>query len=110
MKQEVETAIREMGDQDQRKELASSTDDPQTLAKQYGNKAENIVGRNAEISELYSTILGLKSTEIMFSGSMQLTPLKQRKITQSVIDDIVNPQFTFLDILTRGLKGDDLEE
>ncbi|MHA1969834.1 MAG: hypothetical protein ACW964_18820, partial [Candidatus Hodarchaeales archaeon] len=110
MKQEVETAMREMGDQDLRKELASSTDDPQTLAKQYGNKAETMVGRNAEISELYTTILGLKSSEIMFSGSMQLTPLKQRRITQSVIDDIVHPQFKFLDILTRGLRGDDLEE
>ncbi|MHA2306153.1 MAG: hypothetical protein ACXACU_12260 [Candidatus Hodarchaeales archaeon] len=90
--------------------LVPSTDDPQTLAKQYGNKAETMVGRNAEISELYTTILGLKSSEIMFSGSMQLTPLKQRRITQSVIDDIVHPQFKFLDILTRGLKGDDLEE
>ncbi len=110
MKEEVETAMREMGDQNLRKELASSTYDPQTLAKQYGNKAETMIGRNAEISELYTTILGLKSSEIMFSGSMQLSPLKQRRITESVIEDIINPQFTFLDILSRGLKGDDLEE
>lgn len=110
MKEEVETAMREMGDQDLRKELASSTDDPQTLAKQYGNKASNMLERDPEISALYSTILGLKSTEIMFSGSMQLTPLKRNRITQSVIDDIVHPQFKFLDILTRGLRGEDLEE
>lgn len=96
MKTEVETAMREMGDQDLRKELAASTDDPQTLVKQYGNQAVGIIGRDAEITDLYSTILGLKSAEIIFSGSSTLTPMKKRKVTHSIIDDVIHPQFEFL--------------
>ncbi len=96
MKTEVETAMREMGDQDLRKELAASTDDPQTLVKQYGNQAVGIIGRDAEITDLYSTILGLKSAEIIFSGSRTLTPMKRRKVTHSIIDDVIHPQFEFL--------------
>ncbi|UCG90713.1 MAG: hypothetical protein JSU57_03000, partial [Candidatus Heimdallarchaeota archaeon] len=101
MKTEVETAIREMGDQDLRKELASSTDDPQTLVKQYGNQAVGIVGREAEITDLYSTILGLKVAEVMFSGSSTLTPMKRQKLTHSLIDDVVHPQFEFLQLIVK---------
>ncbi len=99
MKTEVETAMRDMGDQDLRKELASSTDDPQTLVKQYGNQAIGIVGRDAKIADLYSTILGLKSAEVIFSGSASLTPMKRRKVTQSLIDDVYYPQFGFLELI-----------
>lgn len=101
MKTEVDTAIREMDDQDLRKELASSTDDPQTLVKQYGNQAVGMVGRDAEITELYSTILGLKGAEVMFSGSTMLTPLKRRKVTNSLIDDVIHPQFEFLQLIAK---------
>ncbi|MFX1283618.1 MAG: hypothetical protein ACFFB5_08180 [Promethearchaeota archaeon] len=101
MKTEVETAIREMGDQDLRKELASSTDDPQTLVKQYGPQAIGMVGREAEITDIYSTILGLKVAEVMFSGSSTLTPLKRQKLTHSLIDDVVHPQFDFLQLIVK---------
>ncbi|MFX0206253.1 MAG: hypothetical protein ACFFDT_09715 [Candidatus Hodarchaeota archaeon] len=101
MKTEVETAIREMGDQDLRKELASSTDDPQTLVKQYGNQAVGMVGRDAEITDLYSTILGLKVAEVMFSGSSVLTPMKRQKLTHSLIDDVIHPQFEFLRLIVK---------
>jgi hypothetical protein len=101
MKTEVETMMLEMGDQDLRKELAASTDDPQTLVKQYGNVAVGMVGREAETAELYSTILGLKSTEVIFSGSAELTPMRKRKITQSLIDDFFSPQFKFLELLSK---------
>ncbi|MFX0185466.1 MAG: hypothetical protein ACFE95_20475 [Candidatus Hodarchaeota archaeon] len=101
MKTEVETMMIEMGDQDLRKELAASTDDPQTLVKQYGNVALGMVGREAELDELYSTILGLKSTEVIFSGSAELTPMRKRKITQSLIDDFFSPQLKFLELLSK---------
>lgn len=102
MKTEVETIMQEMGDQDIRKELAASTDDPQTLVKQYGNAAVGIVGRDAEITNLYSTILGLKSAEVMFSASADLTPMKKRHVSQSLIDEYFYPQFDFLKMLTKG--------
>ena len=101
MKTEVETAMREVGDQDLRKELAASTDDPQTLVKQYGTQAVGIVGRDAEITDLYSTILGLKSAEIMFSGSATLTPMKRQKVTNSLINNVIHPQFEFLGLIKK---------
>ncbi|MFX0206154.1 MAG: hypothetical protein ACFFDT_09215, partial [Candidatus Hodarchaeota archaeon] len=99
MKTEVETAMREAGDQDLRKELAASTDDPQTLVKQYGTQAVGMVGREAEITDLYSTILGLKSAEIIFSGSATLTPMKRQKVTNSLINNVIHPQFEFLELI-----------
>ena len=104
MKTEVETAMREVGDQDLRKELAASTDDPQTLVKQYGTQAVGIVGRDAEITDLYSTILGLKSVEIMFSGSATLTPMKRQKVTNSLINNVIHPQFEFLGLIKKESK------
>jgi hypothetical protein len=101
MKTEVETAMREVGDQDLRKELAASTDDPQTLVKQYGTQAVGIVGRDAEITDLYSTILGLKSAEIIFSGSATLTPMKRQKVTNSLINNVIHPQFEFLGLVKK---------
>ncbi|MFX0172026.1 MAG: hypothetical protein ACFE9L_08905 [Candidatus Hodarchaeota archaeon] len=101
MKTEVETMMLEMGDQDLRKELTASTDDPQTLVKQYGNVALGLVGREAEITDLHSTILGLKTTEVIFSGSVDLTPMRKQKITQSLIDDFFSPQFKFLELLSK---------
>ena len=110
MKTEVETAMREMGDQDLRKELASSTDDPQTLVKQYGNQAIGMVGRDAKLADLYSAILGLKSAEVIFSGSASLTPLKRRKVTQSLIDDVYHPQFGFLELISNKEEDESTEE
>ncbi|MFX1507538.1 MAG: hypothetical protein ACFFDC_15750 [Promethearchaeota archaeon] len=101
MKTEVETAMREAGDQDLRKELAASTDDPQTLVKQYGTQAVGMVGREAEITDLYSTILGLKSAEIIFSGSVTLTPMKRQKVTNSLINNVIYPQFEFLELIKK---------
>lgn len=102
MRTEVETVMKEMGDQDLRKELAASTDDPQTLVKQYGTQAVGMIGRDAEITDLYSTILGLKSAEIIFSGSTMLTPMKRQKVTHSIIDDVIHPQFIFLELIKKG--------
>ncbi|MFW9903857.1 MAG: hypothetical protein ACFFFH_05955 [Candidatus Thorarchaeota archaeon] len=101
MKTEVEIAMREVGDQDLRKELAASTDDPQTLVKQYGTQAVGMVGRDAEITDLYSTILGLKSAEIIFSGSTTLTPMKRQKVTNSLISNVIHPQFEFLGLINK---------
>ena len=101
MKTEVEIAMREVGDQDLRKELAASTDDPQTLVKQYGTQAVGMVGRDAEITDLYSTILGLKSAEIIFSGSATLTPMKRQKVTNSLINNVIHPQFEFLGLIKK---------
>ncbi|MFX1515260.1 MAG: hypothetical protein ACFFC6_03060 [Promethearchaeota archaeon] len=101
MKTEVETAMREVGDQDLRKELAASTDDPQTLVKQYGTQAVGMAGRDAEITDLYSTILGLKSAEIIFSGSTMLTPMKRQKVTNSLINNVIHPQFEFLELIKK---------
>ncbi|MFX0124435.1 MAG: hypothetical protein ACFFAE_12405 [Candidatus Hodarchaeota archaeon] len=107
MKTEVETAMREMGDQDLRKELALSTDDPQTLVKQYGTQAVGMIGRDADITDLYCTILGLKSAEIIFSGSSMLTPMKRQKVTNSLINDVIHPQFDFLGLIK---KEEEIEE
>jgi hypothetical protein len=106
MKTEVETAMHEMGDQDLRKELAASTDDPQTLVKQYGTQAVGMLGRDAEIINLYSTILGLKSAEIIFSGSTTLTPMKRQKVTLSIIEDVIHPQFDFLGLIKKEIQED----
>lgn len=99
IKTEVKEAMAQAGDKDLRQELKQSTDDPQTLVKQYGHQAIGMVEDEAKISELYSTILGLKSAELMFSGSVTMTPLKRRKITQSLIEDLYVPQFRFLKML-----------
>lgn len=99
METEVRAIMQETGDQDIRKELAASTDDPQTLVKQYGNQAFGLVGRDPKVSELYSTILGLKGAELMFSGNISMTPIKRRKATQSLVDDLFHPQFDFLKLI-----------
>jgi len=108
MEVEVKTIMEAVGDQDIRKELAASTDDPQTLVKQYGNQAFGIVGREAKIADLYSTILGLKSAELMFSGGISMTTMKKQKAIQSLIDDLFKPQFEFLKIFEKE-KEDQLE-
>ena len=56
------------------------------------------------LKELYSTILALKTQEIIFSGDT-MTILKRRRIIQSLINDIFTPQFDFIKLLK---KHDDL--
>ena len=60
-----------------------------------------MVGRDAEITDLYSTILGLKSAEIIFSGSTTLTPMKRQKVTNSLINNVIHPQFEFLELIKK---------
>jgi hypothetical protein len=101
---EVKAIMQETGDRDLRKELVASTDDPQTLVKQYGKQAFRIMDADFDLKELYSTILALKTQEIIFSGET-MTVLKRQRITQSLIDDIFTPQFDFIKLLK---KEDDL--
>jgi hypothetical protein len=101
---EVKAAMQETGDRDLRKELAASTDDPQTLAKQYGKQALRIMDQSFDLKELYSTILALKTQEIIYSGET-MTVLKRHRITQSLIEDIFTPQFNFIRLL---MKNEDL--
>ncbi|MFX0092382.1 MAG: hypothetical protein ACFFBD_11515, partial [Candidatus Hodarchaeota archaeon] len=97
---EVKAFLQETGDRDLRKELSLATDDPQTLVKQYGRQAFDIVGQKYDLKELYSTILALKGTEITFSGTT-LTALKRQQINQSFVNDIFSPKFDFLKMLSK---------
>ncbi len=99
LEKEVKAALTETGDMDIRKELMETTDTPQNLAKQYGNKALNLVDDDASIAEIYSSILALKSTELAFGGG-KISILQQRKITQSFID-LFKEEFRFLELLTK---------
>ncbi|MHA1976613.1 MAG: hypothetical protein ACW98F_13340 [Candidatus Hodarchaeales archaeon] len=99
LEKEVKAALIETGDMDIRKELMETTDTPQNLAKQYGNKALNLVEDGASIEDIYSSILALKSTELAFGGG-KVSILQQRKITQSFID-LFKEEFRFLDLLTK---------
>jgi hypothetical protein len=84
---------------DIRRELMETTDTPQNLAKQYGNKALNLIDDDASIAEVYSSILALKSTELAFGGG-KISILQQRKITQSFIE-LFRDEFRFLELLTK---------
>ncbi|MHA2247946.1 MAG: hypothetical protein ACXADY_23570 [Candidatus Hodarchaeales archaeon] len=109
METEVKQTMEKMGDKDLRKELALSTDDPQTLVKQYGLKAIDIVGKDYELEALYSTILSLKSNEIIFSGT-SLSALKKQRVIESFINDLFSPQFDFLRLLDLKTEKDHTEE
>lgn len=98
MEAEVRIILQESEDRDLRKELAATTDTPQSLARQYGKKAMGMLGEEINLEELYSMILSLKYTELMFSGET-LTSLKRQDITQSLIDDLISPQFDFIRLL-----------
>ena len=109
METEVKQTMEKLGDKDLRTELALSTDDPQTLVKQYGLKAIDIIGKDYGLEALYSTILSLKSTEIIFSGS-SLSPLKKQRVVESFINDQFSPQFDFLRLLDIKAEKDHTEE
>jgi hypothetical protein len=100
MEEEVKQNLMETGDLSLRKELMETTDTPQSLAKQYGNRALNLVNDDAQISEVYSRILALKSTELVFGGG-NLSILQQQKVTDSFINEVFIPQFDFLKLLTK---------
>ncbi|MFX1251913.1 MAG: hypothetical protein ACFFCZ_09915 [Promethearchaeota archaeon] len=106
---EVKAFLQETGDRDLRKELAASTDDPQTLVKQYGKQALETLEGEYDLKELYSTILALKSAELIFSGSI-LTALKRQRVIQSLISDIFSPQFDFLKLLAKEEDSSQMEE
>jgi hypothetical protein len=95
MEAEVRIMLQESEDRDLRKELAATTDTPQSLARQYGKKAMGMLEEEINLEELYSMILSLKYTELMFSGET-LTSLKRQGIAQSLIDDLISPQFDFI--------------
>jgi hypothetical protein len=98
MEAEVRIMLQETEDRDLRKELAATTDTPQSLARQYGKKAMGMLGEEINLEELYSMILSLKYTELLFSGET-LTSLKRQDIIQSFIDDLISPQFDFVRLL-----------
>ncbi len=108
LEKEVKAALTETGDMDIRKELMETTDTPQNLAKQYGNKAQNLVDDEASIADIYSSILALKSTELAFGGG-KISILQQRKITQSFIE-LFKEEFKFLELLTNTSVGGVQEE
>ncbi|MHA2203830.1 MAG: hypothetical protein ACW991_09085, partial [Candidatus Hodarchaeales archaeon] len=95
MEAEVRIMLQESEDRDLRKELAATTDTPQSLSRQYGKKAMGMLEEEINLEELYSMILSLKYTELMFSGET-LTSLKRQGIAQSLIDDLISPQFDFI--------------
>ncbi|PWI47151.1 hypothetical protein CEE45_13120 [Candidatus Heimdallarchaeota archaeon B3_Heim] len=99
LEKEVKEAQAETGGMDVRKELMETTDTPQNLAKQYGNKALNLVDDEASVADIYSSILALKSTELAFGGG-NISILQQRKITQSFIE-LFKEEFRFLGLLTK---------
>ena len=99
MEAEVKLAMEKAGDRDLRKELAEITDDPQTLVKQYGTPALKIIENPESLKEIYSTILALKSAELIFSNRPNLTVMKRQKIIKSLINDLFAPQFDFLRII-----------
>ena len=100
MEEEVKQNLMETGDLSLRKELSETTDTPQSLAKQYGNRALNLIDDDAQISELYSSILSLKGTELVFGGG-NLSVLQLKKVTDSFLQDVFTPQFEFLKLLTK---------
>ena len=89
----------ETGDLSLRKELQETTDTPQSLAKQYG-RSLNLSDDDTSISEVYSNILALKGTELVFGGG-NLSVLQLRKVTESFLEDVFRPQFEFLKLLTK---------
>ncbi|MHA1974437.1 MAG: hypothetical protein ACTSW1_15675 [Candidatus Hodarchaeales archaeon] len=99
METEVKQAIEQAGDRDLRKELADMTDDPQTLIKQYGSNALRMIDNPENVKELYSTVLALKSTELLFSNRPNLTVMKKQRIIDSLINHLFSPQFEFLHLI-----------
>jgi len=109
LEEEAKENLMETGDLSLRKELMETTDTPQNLAKQYGNRALNLIDDDAQISDVYSSILALKSTELVFGGG-NLSILQQRKVTDSFLNEVFQPQFKFLKLLTSKPEEDSKEE
>ncbi len=99
LKMEVEEFKRSAGNVDLREEIASTTDSPQSLLKQYGNEAFRFVDQNpTPIVDYYNSILTLKSNELLFAGKDML-PLRKRAIIDSIYKDVYKTQFEFLNVL-----------
>ena len=109
MESEVRIMLQESEDRDLRKELAATTDTPQSLARQYGKKAMGMLGEGIGLETLYSMILSLKYTELLFSGET-LTSLKRQDIIQSLIDDLISPQFDFIRLIREESELKQMEE
>lgn len=109
MEEEVKQNLMEAGDLSLRKELMMTTDTPQSLTKQYGNRALNLLDDDARISEVYSSILALKGTELVFGGG-NLSVLQLKKVTDSLLKDVFTPQFEFLKLLTKKTYEEPKEE
>ncbi|MCK4848304.1 MAG: hypothetical protein KAT16_04705 [Candidatus Heimdallarchaeota archaeon] len=107
MEEEVKQNL-ETGDLSLRKELMETTDTPQSLAKQYG-RSLNLLDDDASISEVYSNILALKGTELVFGGG-NLSVLQLRKVTESFVKDVFSPQFEFLKLLSPKTTDEEPEE
>lgn len=95
---EVKSQIQADGDKDLRKELEEATDTPQSMVKQYGKVATDLIGRDANLEDLYALMLGLKSTELVFA-STTLPALKKQKIVDSMVSDYFKPQFDFMKLI-----------
>jgi hypothetical protein len=109
MEEEVKQKLMESGDLSLRKELMMTTDTPQSLTKQYGNRALNLLDDDARISEVYSSILALKGTELVFGGG-NLSVLQLKKVTDSFLQEVFIPQFEFLELLAKTTDKEPKEE
>lgn len=101
MKDTVQAALASMGG-NLKQELQKSTDMPSTLVKQYGKQAVQHLRQelrmrpfNIKLSNIYPTILALKSRELMFDDAT--TGVEKRiSVINSLLEDYFSPQFELL--------------
>jgi len=107
MKEYVKQQMEALGDLDLRKELKLTTDTPQSLVKQYGNSAVKWlkvhfpdVDLLSDDLTIYSAILSLKGTELMFSSAT--TSEEQRNsITKQLYENVFHSQLQSLEKLAQ---------
>jgi len=107
MKEYVKQQMEALGDLDLRKELKLTTDTPQSLVKQYGSSAVKWlkvhfpdVDLLSDDLTIYSAILSLKGTELMFSSAT--TSEEQRSsITKQLYENVFHSQLQSLEKLAQ---------
>ncbi|MFX1513815.1 MAG: hypothetical protein ACFFCQ_14620 [Promethearchaeota archaeon] len=95
MEEFVKNQIAEMG-MDLKQELKTAVDTPKTLIKQYGKEARTWFDElgldmdNIEATDIYTVILALKSSEILFDAAT--TTDKEKRIVAQSLQEYFQPQ------------------
>lgn len=113
LEEQVKKYLDEMGQLDLKGELKAISYAPQTLVKQYGRDAKNWLNemqvKDVSLTELYASIMALKSSELLFDDATT-TGEQKRTISQWILEILFKPQVMLTEELYQEYKEKEREK